>query len=119
VPDNHPAQTVLQRKVTTVDPITQPNLAALRIEELLRERRPRHQAGAPWYGGRSRVTASRPARLRPDTCPRVGLPVRLRRRLGALLILAGRRLAHGAYPPLDGSAHRESAFGPGLARSMQ
>jgi hypothetical protein len=87
--------------VTIVDYVTQAMLTTLHIEELLRERQPRHEAGAPWYGGPSQATINQPA------WPRAHL--RLRRRLGALLIQAGRRLGDGTRPPgypLYGSAHR-------------
>lgn len=88
-----------------MDPIIQSNLVALRIEEILRERQSRHDAGTPWYGGPSpsAMTQSAPRR-RP-----LRLPLRLRRHLAAVLIQAGRRLGDTARPrdyPLYGSAHR-------------
>ena len=80
-----------------MDPITQSNLVAMHIEELLRERQPRHEAGAPWYGTPAPVIPARPI-----------LPA-LRRRLGALLIQAGRRLSDNPRPrnhALFGTIHR-------------
>ena len=85
----------------TVDPITQAMLATLHIEELLRERQPRHESGAPWYGRPDQAGSSQPV------WPR--LTARLRRHLAAFLIQAGRRLAGDPRlrsAPLYGSAHR-------------
>ena len=84
-----------------MDPITHAMLNTLRIEEMLGERQPQHKSGAAWYHSPSRVFASQPSRLR--------VPVRLRRRLDALLIQAGRRLGDsGRSPgyPLYGPAPR-------------
>ena len=84
-----------------MDPITQSNLVTMRIEDLLRERQPKHEAGAPRYGGPA------PTTIRPPIW--AALHLRLRRRLGALLIQAGRRLADNSRPrsrPLFGTIHR-------------
>jgi hypothetical protein len=87
--------------VNIVDPITQSNLVTMRIEDLLRERQPRHEVGATRYGGPAPATISAPIRA--------ALHLRLRRRLGALLIQAGRRLADNSHPrrrPLFATDHR-------------
>jgi hypothetical protein len=74
--------------------MTQSMLTTLHIDEMLRER---HLADPRMA---ARVVSPEPAGLAPpDAGPHVQLPVRLRRRLGALLIRAGRRLGDGTRSP--------------------
>lgn len=84
-----------------MDPMTQAMLAELHVEDLLRERQPRHLSEASWHGYRDSRSISQPYSPR--------LLTHLRRQLAALLIQAGRRLGDGTQPrsyPLYGSAHR-------------
>ena len=93
------------RKVKIMDPIIQSNLVTLHIEDLLRERQPRHEAGSPWHSSLSPAAIDRPA-LPPWY---LRLCSRLRRRFGVILIQAGRRIGDGGQRcshPLYGSAHR-------------
>ena len=84
-----------------MDPMTQAMLATLHVEDLLRESQLRHPTGASW------LSADDPRAVSPPARPH--LPMRLRRRLAALLIQAGRRLAgdprQRSYPLYD-SAYR-------------
>jgi hypothetical protein len=84
-----------------MDPMTQAMLATLHVEDLLRERQPRHPYGALWSGYLDPPASSQSVRHHLHT--------RLRRDLAALLIQAGRRLGGDTRPrgyPLYGSAHR-------------